>query len=268
MEKKKNIILLAITLTVVLVIIGGAVYSMFFNNNIMKKFDEYFNRENNTLIYYRQDGCTYCEKQAPILAEFVEQYNIDYLDIEKNSLTMMQKKQILEKLGIEDGTPITVIVKNGEVVDKSVGYTDRYDYFNFLQGVGIIPADAEYKGYIKIDYNTYEELINKDEAVVISVGQTGCPHCDAIKPSFDKVVANDDLKIYYLDLATITEDEVSEFFQSLRDMGYDDEDFVSTGSFGTPTTFTIESGEIKYYIGGEKTYSQLKKEFKKQNLIK
>ena len=66
----------------------------------------------------------------------------------------------------------------------------------------------------------------------------------------------------------MTREETQDFFVGLEEYGYDDPQFVENGSFGTPTTFTFKNGKIEAYIGGERTYSQLEKEFKKQGLIK
>ena len=75
------------------------------------------------------------------------------------------------------------------------------------------------------------------------------------------------IKINYLNLTNIEEDDQSKFFDSLKTIEYNDPDFLEDGSFGTPLTLIVENGKVKSYLSGEKTISQLVREFKKQGLI-
>ena len=65
----------------------------------------------------------------------------------------------------------------------------------------------------------------------------------------------------------MSEDEYNSFSESLKEIEYNDPDFVESGSFGTPLTLIIENGKVKDYISGERTKSQLVREFKKNGLI-
>lgn len=274
-NKSKNIVLLIISTVALLVIIGGAVYSLFFNKGFMNKFNKYYNRNENTIIYYASSQCGYCAMQTPILETLAKQYDLDYLEIDSIKLTTSERNTVLEKLGIEHATPTTVVVKNGKVVDTAIGYKSGKEYVEFLKNAGILPEDATYSKTIYedapnltiIDFDEYKDLINSEEDVVITVGQTGCGHCTAIRPSLDRIVTKNNLKIYYLNLTDMTRDESNSFFEGLIDLGFDDPEFLENGSFGTPTTFTISNGKIKHYFAGERTYSQLEKEFKNQNLL-
>ena len=175
--------------------------------------------------------------------------------------------------GTEDSS---VVVQNGEVVDLAIGYKNGVEYTNFLVRAGILPEDAKYDvkktmeeapDVTVIEYSEYESMINSGELFVVTVGQTGCSHCTAIKPALNRVVTKDGLKINYLNLTDLVGDERSKFFDSLTEIEFNDPRFLEDGSFGTPTTFTIENGKVKYYIAGERTYSQLSAEFKNQGLI-
>ena len=273
--KQKNILLLVIATIALLFIIGGAVYTAFFKPGFMAKFNKYYNRNENTIIYYASSQCGYCEMQTPILEALAEQYDLDYLYIDSIKLTATEREQVLKKLNIEHATPTTVVVKNGEVVNTAIGFKAGKEYVAFLKEAGVLPEEATYSktpypetpNITIIDFDEYKELIEKDEYSVITIGQTGCGHCTAIRPALDSVVTKTGLTIYYLNLTDMTRDESNDFFDGLLDLGYNDSRFLEDGSFGTPTTFTIKNGKIEYYISGERTYSQLEKEFKKQGLI-
>ena len=274
-NNKKNILLIVLSALVLLIIIGGAVYSAFFKKGFMDKFNKYYNRDEVTIIYYASSQCGYCAMQTPILETLAKDYNLDYLEIDSISLTKSERETVLEKLGIEHATPTTVVVKNGEVISKAIGYKAGKEYVEFLKNAGVLPENATYSvtkypdtpNITIIDYDEYKELIEKDEYSVITIGQTGCSHCTAIRPTLDLIVTKTGLTIYYLNLTDMTQEESSDFFNSLESLGYNEPKFLEDGSFGTPTTFTVKNGTIEYYISGERTYSQLEKELKKQGLL-
>lgn len=268
--RQKNVILIAISAVILLLILGCTIASN--KKGIMDKFDEYYNSDKKTIIYYERTGCGWCALQTPILERLAEEYDLDYLNIDSSKLSRSEKKQILKKLGIEDATPITLIVQNGEVISKTNGYTSSTDYVEFFQKEGLLEEGAFYSfeeaPHVEVvNYNKYKKLIDSGELFVVTIGQTGCSHCTAIKPALELLATLDNLKIYYLNLTDLIGDERSYFYQTLDDMEYSSPRYVENGSFGTPTTFVINGGKIKYYIEGERTYSKLSEEFKELGLI-
>lgn len=278
-EKKKTIILTAVLAFICLVLIGFLIVNELKENGtivgaetneLMKEFDKKFNSKDRTVIYYASSGCGYCELQTPILETIAEDYDMEYFEIDASTLGTKQRNEILEKLGIEHATPTTVIVENGKVIDKAVGYTDGQDYVEFFSSNEMIPEDAVYsqeENLTFIDYEDYEEIVDNTGTQVVVVGQTTCSHCIAIKPALNKVAGEYDLTINYLNLTEMSEDEYNSFSESLKEIEYNDPDFVESGSFGTPLTLIIENGKVKDYISGERTKSQLVREFKNNGLI-
>ena len=153
-NKQKNIVLLVISVMLLLIIIGGAVYSAISSDGIMKKFNKYYNKNENTIIYYASSQCGYCAMQKPILETLAKEYKLDYLEIDSIKLTETQRETILEKLGIEHATPTTVVVKNGKVVDTAIGYKAGKEYVEFLKGTGVLPENVTYS------VTTYPETPN------------------------------------------------------------------------------------------------------------
>lgn len=278
-EKKKTIILTAVLAFICLVLIGFLIVSSLKENGtivdnkvneLMKEFDKKFNSKDRTVIYYASSGCGYCELQTPILKTIAEDYDMKYFEIDASTLGTKQRNEILEKLGIEHATPTTVIVQNGEVIDTAVGYTDGQDYVEFFASNEMIPEDAVYSEEANltfVDYEDYEKIVNNGGAQIVVVGQTTCSHCIAIKPALNSVAGEYNLTINYLNLTEMSEDEYNSFSESLKEIEYNDPDFVESGSFGTPLTLIIENGKVKDYISGERTKSQLVREFKKNGLI-
>ena len=278
-EKKKTIIF-----TVILAIIAIVLLTVFIvdtlkqsgaiadseTNEIMKNFNKYFKSKERTVIYYASAGCSYCTLQTPILETIAEDYDMDYLYIDSSKLGLKQRTEVLEKLEIEHATPTTVIVENGKVIDTAVGYTDGKDYVEFFKENEVLPEDAVYSAeqYLTfIDYEDYEKLVSSSSTNIIVLGQTTCSHCIAIKPALNSVAGNYDLTINYLNLSKISNDEYKKLIQSLKDIEYNDLDFVNKESFGTPLTLIVKNGKVIDYISGQRTISQLVREFKKSGLI-
>lgn len=278
-EKKKTVILTVALAVIALVLIICFVFVELRKNGvigssesseIMIEFNENYNSKERKVIYYSSSTCSYCELQTPILETVADDYDIDYYSVDSNLLSNSQRNEVLEKLGIEHATPTTVIVENGKVVATKVGYVDGGTLIDFFKENEIVPEDAVYSSekYITfINYDKYKSLIRNNETHIIVVGQTSCSHCIAIKPALNSVAEDYDLTINYLNLTDLTEDESNSFFESLEKIGYDDPEFLESGSFGTPLTLIVTNGKVTDYISGSKTISQLVREFTKAGLI-
>lgn len=278
-EKKKTIIFTGGILIVAIVLVGLLVVGKLKENGtitssesekIMSKFNEYYNSKEKKVIYYASTTCAWCKLQTPILETIAEDYDMDYLYVDTSKLSDNQRNEVAKKLGIEVSTPTTVIVENKKVIDVAVGYTDPKVYVPFFSSNGLIPEDATYskeKNLTFINYDEYETLISDKQTHVIVIGQTTCSHCIAIKPALNLIAGDYDLTINYLNLTEMSEEEYNNFSESLKNIEYNDKDFVEKGSFGTPLTLIVKNGKVSSYISGERSKSQLVKEFKKAGLI-
>ncbi len=279
-EKKKTIIFTIAIAILALVLIGVLVFMELRksgiigsseSNEIMAEFNKVFNQKERTVIFYGSSECSYCDLQTPILEVVAEDYDVDYYSVDSILLSVGQRKQIYEKLDIEGDTPTTIVVENGEVVATQVGFVDGGELIDFFKESELVPEDAVYskeKSLTFIDYDKYKSLIRSDETHVIVIGQTTCPHCIAIKSALNSVVEDYDVVINYLNLTKLDATDSEKFFESLEDIGYDDPEFIESGSFGTPLTLIVEDGEVTNYFSGERTISQLVREFKKAGIIK
>lgn len=278
-EKKKTIILTGVLIVICLALIGFLVIDTLKQNGtitsvetdeLMKDFNKTFNSKDRKVIFYASSTCAYCTLQKPVLETISEDYDMEYLEIDAATLGTKQRNEIIEKLGIEGATPTTVIVQNGKVIDVAEGYTDGRYYVEFFASNELIPEDAVYSkenNITFITYDEYEEIIEKSGTNIVVIGQTTCSHCIAIKPALNKVAGEYELTINYLNLTEMTQTEYNNFQNSLKEIEYNDPDFVEEGSFGTPLTLIIKNGKVKDYISGQRTISQLVREFKKAGLI-
>lgn len=240
-------------------------------SKIMRDFNKYYNSKERMIIYYAKPSCAYCKLQTPILETVASDYNIKYYYLDVSKLTSKENKEVMEKLKIEkSATPITVIVEKGEVIDSNVGYAEAESYLEFLKRNDLVSDDAVYsaeKSITKISFNDYENMFSDGESHIVVIGRTGCSHCTEFKPAMNYVAEKNKITINYLDLATLSEDESSSLMANLGSRGFTDPDFLSDGSFGTPTTLIIKNNTIVRYFIGSKTISGLTKELEKAGII-
>lgn len=230
---------------------------------IMKKFNEYYNKKERVVIYYASTTCGWCSLQTPILEVIAKDYDIDYYYIDTAKISNSQRKEVREKLNIEEGTPKTIVIENKKVIETADGYKDPKEYIEFFKRNDMVPEDAEYSAekYITfIDYSKYEELINSSETNVIVIGQTTCSHCISFKPAMNTIGKDYGVTMNYLDILKLSKGEYNKFSDSLEELGY-------TEKLGTPLTLIIKDKKIVKSLAGERTISQLVRELKRVGLI-
>jgi len=278
-QKKKMIIFTVILSVIAIALIGvfavielreNGIIGSLESKEIMKEFDKVYNKNEKTVIFYSSSTCHYCELQKPVFETIVEDYDIKTYSIDSNELSSAQRKEVLKKLGIEHATPTMVIVENGKVIASKVGYTEGSSLVDFLKDNKVVPDDAKYskEAYITfINYEEYKSLVRKDDETVIIIGQDGCINCTNYKPALNSVAEDYDMVMNYLNLTNLTSEESQKLFENLKNIGYDDPDFLADGSFGTPLTLIIDDGKVEHYITGARTTNQLVRELTRIGVI-
>lgn len=280
-EKKKTIILIVVLSLIALALIVVFTVDTLKKNGtipnseqaeIIDGFNKAFNSKERTVIYYASTNCSWCSMLTPILESISEEYDMDYYYVDTSKLAKKQKNDILEKLEMpKHATPTTVVVENGKVIATENGYVEGEEYVEFLKGAGVLPEDAVYgedKNITFINYDEYSKLIKDKKNHIIVIGSTTCPHCLAIKPALNEVAGNYNITINYLTLDEMEQTDKNNFFKSLETIGYDDEKFLEEGSIGTPLVLMIKNNKVSDYFSGERTISQLVREFTKAGFIK
>lgn len=281
-KPKESKIGLIIILTILLVIVGICLYYQVDNKNsnvkvdmeesneLVDEFYKYYNSKKIKVIYYASSTCGYCSLETPIMEQISKDYSIDYLHIDSNKLSSSDKNKILKELNIEHATPTTVVVKDGEVLGTQIGYVDGGAMVEFLIEQKVLEKDATYspERYLTfINYDEYNKLLLDSEKNIVTIGQTGCSHCTATKPVLNQIAKEYNIEINYLNITDMSQKEVNSFTNSLKEIGYDDKDFLEKGSFGTPLTLIIENGKVISYVIGERPTVEFVRAFKKSGVI-
>ena len=115
------------------------------------------------------------------------------------------------------------------------------------------------KTYIEINYKTLVKKIEKKKDFVLFIGSEQCSHCQKYKKTINRVVEDYKIKVYYIDIIKLSEEENA----------YISAHFPYSG---TPATLVIKEG--KEYerqacrIEGAKDYNYTVERLKKAGIIK
>jgi len=279
-EKKESKIGLIIVLVILLALIGVCLYYQIDSKSkesnteqsseLMDEFYKYYNSKKTKVIYYASSTCGYCKLESPIMEQISKDYDVDYLYIDSNNLSSSDRDKMLKELNIEHATPTTVVVKNGKVIGTQIGYVDGGAMVEFLIDNDVLDEGSTYspERYLTfIDYDDYNDLLLDSGKHVITIGQTGCSHCTATKPVLNQIAKDYNIEINYLNITEMSQSDVNDLTNSLETIGYDDEEFLENGSFGTPLTLIIENGKVKSYVIGERPTVEFVRAFKKSGVI-
>lgn len=129
-----------------------------------------------------------------------------------------------------------------------------------------IVAKPQKNGIVSI---TGEELLTKlenKETFILVVTQDGCTHCEKYKPILNRVLTENNIYAYELDLRKVKQNESEEIENEIaKTFG------TKAQGFGTPTTIFINDGIEKTTINrlvGSLNYNALKERLKERGFIK
>ncbi|MDD3392869.1 MAG: thioredoxin family protein [Bacilli bacterium] len=111
--------------------------------------------------------------------------------------------------------------------------------------------------YEEITLDDYKQMIENKETFIFYIGSHNCSHCKLYSVKINDVIEEYQVKVYYLDIADMSDDELSDF-QSLVTYS------------GTPTTIFVSEGkELTTYnrISGNQSKSVIIEKFKLNGYI-
>lgn len=156
--KKERVLTIVVVVLSAIIVFGGAYFAselkycsvaetkeVTLEQIGMNEFTTLLNDESASIIYIARPTCGYCQQQEPIVKQIFGEYdlplyylNTDNLSAEEMSKLFETDESLFGKDGSEFGTPTTIVVKNGKIVDSTVGLTQKDDYLSFLKNNGFI----------------------------------------------------------------------------------------------------------------------------------
>jgi len=100
-----------------------------------------------------------------------------------------------------------------------------------------IPVGEEIvANFYTINVAKLEELFDSSESSLIYIGTPTCPFCVEMEPIIKDVATNESINTFYLNLDEMGEADQEKFMQI--------NDFLASGSWGTPLLFVVSNGTI------------------------
>lgn len=101
----------------------------------------FYNGDESKLILFSSPSCSYCKIAVPILENLIYEYKIDMNYINTADLSNEDRQKIMESneyFSEGFGTPLMLVVKDGNIVDKIDGLVDRESYIAFFKEYGFM----------------------------------------------------------------------------------------------------------------------------------
>lgn len=102
---------------------------------------EAFDSEEAQVVYFGRATCSYCVQFIPVLTQAQEEfgYTTLYVDVSTVDEDAAEEIKGLDSFLEENygTTPLTIIVKDGELVEGYVGYAEYEDFSKFLTDNGV-----------------------------------------------------------------------------------------------------------------------------------
>lgn len=114
--------------------------------------------------------------------------------------------------------------------------------------------------YKTISFSTLMDMIDNKESFVLVIGSSECSHCASFKPKMEAFIKTNQIKVYYIDILKLSEEEDEILNSHIR-------------YTGTPYTVFMENGKVKkidgqsYSIEGDRDIEYIKKTFKKNGYL-
>ena len=83
----------------------------------------------------------------------------------------------------------------------------------------------------EIEYSDLETLIDNKDSFILEIVQTGCRHCEEFSPRFRKVLKDNNVTAYSLNLYNLNDEDMEKFND------------LTTSVSGTPTVLYFEDGK-------------------------
>lgn len=105
------------------------------------KYLEYYSGSEGKLVLLARPTCSYCMIATPIIQSIMKEYNIEVSYLNTDNFTSDDQTAFVksnEEFSTGFGTPMLLLVKENQIVDKIDGMTDSAHYIEFFQKNGYI----------------------------------------------------------------------------------------------------------------------------------
>ena len=138
--------------------------------------------------------------------------------------------------------------ENGKVVYKYTGDVTAHKFKESLMDEDIL------RTYKIVSLDEYKEIIKEKGYHFMFIGSEQCGYCTQFKGSVEESLKNNDYKVYYIDISTLSEDEYNELVKT--------DEYMSQNEWGTPLNLLYKDGkridELNGYVSSDELVEFLK----------
>lgn len=142
--------------------------------------------------------------------------------------------------------------ENGKVVYKYTGDVTAHKFKESLMDEDIL------RTYKIVSLDEYKEIIKEKGYHFMFIGSEQCGYCTQFKGSVEESLKNNDYKVYYIDISTLSEDEYNELVKT--------DEYMSQNEWGTPLNLLYKDGKRIAELNGYVSSDELV-EFLKENKV-
>ena len=112
-----------------------------FNDIDIDEYLDLYDGSKNSIVLFSRPTCGYCQIAEPILHHIAYQYKLTINHVNTDEMSSSDEKKLVESddyFSDGFGTPLLVVVSNGEIVDMVSGLVDTDSYVSFFTDNGFI----------------------------------------------------------------------------------------------------------------------------------
>ena len=112
-----------------------------FNDIDIDEYLDLYDGSEDSIVLFSRPTCGYCQIAEPILHHIAYQYKLTINHVNTDEMSSSDEKKLVESddyFSDGFGTPLLVVVSNGEIVDMVSGLVDTDSYVSFFTDNGFI----------------------------------------------------------------------------------------------------------------------------------
>ena len=112
-----------------------------FNDIDIDEYLDLYDGSKNSIVLFSRPTCGYCQIAEPILHHIAYQYNLTINHVNTDEMSSDDEANLVESDDYFSGgfgTPLLLVVSNGEIVDMVSGLVDTESYVSFFTDNGFI----------------------------------------------------------------------------------------------------------------------------------
>lgn len=107
------------------------------NSISYEEYKELKKEDDLSIIYIARPGCSFCQKQEPIVKELIKEYDLTINYMNTDDMSSEEIEELINSYDVFEGgekfgTPTILLVQKDKIVDSTIGYTEKDSLIEFF----------------------------------------------------------------------------------------------------------------------------------------